>query len=72
MFSSTGTFSTTQQDIADMELRALFSIQVIAYNLIDLKPVPVLLYSCELWGFHTAAAVEGVHLRLWKWVFLSV
>ena len=30
---------------------------------------PVLLYSCELWGFHTAVAVErGVHLKFCKWV----
>ena len=79
MFSSTGKFSGTQQDLADRGLRALFSIQGIAYELIDPKPellcmlfdrlvLPVLLYSCELWGFHTAVAVERVHLKFCKWV----
>ena len=49
------------------------------YELIDPKPellcmlfdrlvLPVLLYLCELWGFHTAAAVERVHLKFCKWV----
>ena len=79
MFSSTGKFSRTQQDLADRGLRALFSIQGIAYELIDPKPEllcmlfdrlvsPVLLDSCELWGFHTAAAVERVHLKFSKWI----
>ena len=79
MFSSTGKFSGTQQDLADMGLRALFSIQGIAYELIDLKPeqlcmlfdrlvLPVSLYSCELWGFHTAVTVERVHLKFCEWV----
>ena len=79
MFSSTGKFSGTQQDLADRELRALFSIESIAYELIDLKPeqlcmlfdrlvLPVSLYSCELWGFHTAVTVERVHLKFCKWV----
>ena len=77
MFSSTGKFSGTQQDLADSGLRALFSIQGIAYELIDPKPelfcmlfdrlvLPVLLYSSELWGLHTAAAVERVHLKFCK------
>ena len=77
MFSSTGKFSGTQQDLADRGLRALFLIQGIAYELIDPKPellymlfdrlvLPVLLYS--LWGFHTAAAVERVQLKFCKWV----
>ena len=77
MFSSTGKFSGTQQDLADRGLRALFSIQGIAYELIDPEPellfmlferlvLPVLLYS--LWGFHTAAAMERVHLKFCKWV----
>ena len=37
MFSSrpTGKFPGTQQDLADRGLRALFSIQGIAYELID-------------------------------------
>ena len=79
MFSSTGEFSGTQQDLADRGLRALFFIQDIAYELIDLKPellfmlfdrfvLLVLLYSCELWGFHTAATVNIVHLKFCKWV----
>ena len=79
IFSSRGKLSGTQQDLADRGLRALFSIHGIAYELIDPKPellcmlfnrlvLPVLLYSCELWGFHTAAAVERVHLKFCKWV----
>ena len=79
MFSSTGKFSGTQQDLADRGLRALFSIQGIAYELIDPKPellcmlfdrlvLPVILYSCELSGHHTAVAVERVHLKFCKWV----
>ena len=79
MFSSTGKFSGNQQDLADRGLRALFSIQGIAYELIDSKPellcmlfdrlvLNVLLYSCGLWGFHTAAAVERVHLKFFEWV----
>ena len=79
MFSISGKFSGTQQDLADRGLRALFSIQGIAYEFIDPKPellcmlfdrlvFPVLLYSCELWGFHTAVAVERIHLKFCKWV----
>ena len=59
LFYNTGKFSGTQQDLADRGLRALFSIQGIAYKLIDPKPkllcmlfdrlvLPVLLFSCEL------------------------
>ena len=79
LLSSTGKFSCTQQDLADRGLRALFSLKRITYELIDPKPEllcmlfdrlvsPVLLYSCEVWGFHTATAVEKVHLKFCKWV----
>ena len=79
MFSSTRKFSGTEQDLADRGLQALFSIQGIAYELIDPKPellcmlfdrlvLPILIYSCELWGFHTAAAVGRVHLKFCKLV----
>ena len=36
--------------------------------LFDRLVLPVLFYSCELWGFHTAAAVKRVHLKFCKWV----
>ena len=36
--------------------------------LFDRLVLTVLLYLCELGGFHTAAAVERVHLKFCKWV----
>ena len=30
---------------------------------------PVLSHGCEVWGFHTASAIERVHLKFCKLVF---
>ena len=37
-------------------------------NLFDKMVTPVLSYGCEVWGFHTASAIERVHLKLCKLV----
>ena len=37
-------------------------------NLFDKMVTPVLSYGCEMWGFHTASAIERVHLKICKLV----
>ena len=48
MFSSTGKFSGTQQDLADRGWRTLFSIQGIAYELMDPEPELLCMLSDRL------------------------
>ena len=77
--SSSGKFSCTQQNLADRGLRALYALRKEVHSLVnpdldtlvmlfDRLVTPVLLYACEVWGFHNAPAVERVHLKFCKWI----
>lgn len=76
---SNGKFSCTQNDLANRGLRAMYALQrrigELVYpdirmqlGLFDSLVKPVLLYGCEIWGFHQARAVEKVHLKFLKWM----
>ena len=73
LFSSnvTGKLSQAQSTLAHQALKAEFSLQRMLYNFNDVKPdfisqlfdkliTPILMYASEVWGFHTAAAIERV------------
>ena len=68
MFSSTGKFSGTQQDLAHRGLRALFSIQGIAYELIDPKPelLCMLFERLYLYYFTHVNYGDSTLLRRWR------
>lgn len=77
--SASGKFLCAQQNLADRGLRALYALQKEVYTLVnpsigmilelfDRLVAPVLLYACEVWGFHAAPAVERVHLKFCKWL----
>ena len=77
--SYTGKFSCAQQDLASKGLRAIYALRNnvsqlvdpdvnMLLNLFDKMVTPVLSYGCEVWGFHTASAIEKVHLKFCKLV----
>ena len=77
--SYTGKFLRTQSNLADRGLRALYALQRNLHELVnpnsdmicrlfDKLVTPVMLYACEIWGFHASLAIERVHLRFCKWL----
>lgn len=70
--SYTGSFAKTQQLLAKQARKAVFSLKKTASNFVGLDHVmlcdlfdklvlPILTYSCEVWGFHQSEAIERVH-----------
>ena len=72
LFSSTGKWSQAQSTLAHQALKAEFSLQRMLYHFDDVKPdfmstVRQTNYSnSEVWGFHTAAAIERVQTGFCK------
>ena len=80
ILSYTGKFSCAQQDSASRGLRAKYALRInvsqlfdpdvnMLLNLFDKMVTSVLSYGCEVWGFHTASAIERVHLKFCKLAF---
>jgi len=77
-FSTTGSFSATQQMLADQARKALFKVyqyrnsfvnnisSIVSMELFDKLISPILCYDSEELGFHTANNVENVHIRYCK------
>ena len=79
ILSYTGKFLCAQKDLASRGLRAMYALRNnvsqlvdldvnMLLNLFDKMVTPVLSYGCEVWGFHTASAIERVHSKSCKLV----
>ena len=77
LFSSTCKWPQAQSTLAHQALKAEFSLQRMLYHFNDVKPdficqlfdkliTPILMYASEVWGFHTAAAIERVQTGFCK------
>ena len=77
LISSNGSYNKTQIKLAEQASKAIFSMQKNLNRFIALKPsflielfdkliTPILHYASEVWGFHTAPAIERVHLKFCK------
>ena len=74
VFTAGGSFNQTQITLAGQSRQAIFKINNYLYNitnisikhileLFDKLVLPILNYSCEVWGFHTANNIERVHTQ---------
>jgi hypothetical protein len=79
LFSSNGLFTKAQCKLADQAKKAVFllnkrinsfpNMQVsMQMQLFDTFIGTILNYACEVWGFHKAPEIEGVHLNFCKHV----
>lgn len=77
VFTTGGSFIGTQKTLAGQALKAIFRLNKYLYkftnitvkhklDLFDKLVVPILNYSCEVWGFHNGSAVESVHTQFCK------
>ena len=74
MFSSSGSFTQAQCKLAEQAHKAVFLLyrRINRFRnmkiseilgLFDKIVLPILLYGCEVWGFHRAPEIERVHLK---------
>lgn len=77
VFAQSGKFNMTQQTLADQAIKTLFTLKRYTNKFVNLSPImscqlfdvfiaPILNYASEVWGFHSACAVEKVHLKYLK------
>ena len=77
LFTSNGLFTQAQFKLAEQARKATFILQKRLNHFKSIKPSvvldlfdkyigPILNYSCEVWGFHTARDIEKVHLNYCK------
>ena len=77
VISSNGSHNKTQIRLAEQASKAIFSMQRNLNRFIGLRPslllelfdkliTPILHYASEVWGFHSAPAIERVHLKFCK------
>ena len=77
VFTSGGSFSEAQNTLAGQAQKAIFKLNKYLYKFTYISPkhkldlfdkliTPILNYSCEVWGFSQANAVERVHLSFCK------
>ena len=77
MFSSSGSFTQAQCKLAEQANKAVFLLywRINRFRnmkiseilgLFDKIVLPILLYGCEVWGFHRAPEIERVHLKFCK------
>ena len=77
VFTRGGTMTTAQKTLSEQTLKATFDLQKKISNFDCIKPpevkdlfykmvVPILNYPSEVWGFHSGADVERVHLKFLK------
>ena len=74
--SSNGKFFQAQKHLSDQASKALFALSKIfdsrmlciedKIKLFDALVQPILMYGCEIWGFHKANDIEKVHLNFLK------
>ena len=77
VFTTGGSFSEAQTTLAGKAQKAIFKLNKYLYKFTFISPKhklelfdklisPILNYSCELWGFCQANAVERVHMQFCK------
>lgn len=77
VFTSGGSFSEAQNTLSGQAQKAIFKLNKYLYKFTYIPPkhklelfdkliTPILNYSCEVWGFIQAKAVERVHLQFCK------
>ena len=87
VFTTGGSFSEAQTILAGQAQKAIFKLNSYLYKFTSISPkhkldlfdkliTPILNYSCEVWGFIQANAIERVHLQFCKkknfWVLKSL
>ena len=79
VFTPNGNFIKAQTKLAEQASKAMFSLfkyiskfrnlsVAILLKLFDKLIVPILCYSCEVWGFNKAKDIERVHLKFCKYI----
>ena len=79
LFSCSGLWTKAQKNLADQGKKAMYSIKKylckfkdldinIALKIFDCKILPILMYGCEVWGFHEGEEVEKVHISFCKYI----
>ena len=79
VFTPNGNFIKAQTKLAEQASKAMFSLfkciskfrnlsVAILLELFDKLILPILCYSCEVWGFNKAKDKERVHLKFCKYV----
>ena len=77
VFTAGGSFSEAQNTLAGQAQKAIFKLNKYLYKFTFISPEhklelfdklisPILNYSCEVWGFCQAQAVERVHMQFCK------
>ena len=80
VFTTGGSFSEAQTILAGQAQKAIFKLNSYLYNFTSISPkhkldlfdkliTPIPNYSCEVWGFIQANAIESVHLQFCKKTF---
>ena len=77
-FSYNGKFTNAIKDLCSMAERAMYSLYKksrtlqlpvdIQFNLFDRVVAPIMLYSCEVWGFSNISPLEILHRKFCKMV----
>ena len=81
VFSQSGSFGDAQNNLASKAQKAIFKLNKYLYNfpnvtvkhrldLFDKLIMPILNYSCEVWGFLSTIHVERVHTQHCKRILL--
>ena len=79
VFTPNGYFTKAQTKLAEQASKAMFSLfkyiskfsnlsVAILLELFDKLILPILCYSCEVWGFNKAKDIERVHLKFCKYI----
>ena len=79
VFTPNGNFTKAQTKLAEQASKAMFSLfkyiskfsnlsVAILLELFDKLILPILCYSCEVWGFNKAKDIERVHLKFCKYI----
>ena len=77
VFTSGGSFSEAQNTLAGQAQKAIYELNKYLYKFTYISPkhkldlfdkliTPILNYSCEVWGFGQASAIERIHLSFCK------
>ena len=77
-FSYNGKFTYAIKELCSMAERAMFSVYKksrslklpvdIQFNLFDRLVAPIMLYSCEVWGFSNVCQIENLHRKFCKMI----
>ena len=82
LFNYNGKFTIAKKKLSEQAQQALYALfrklrnisipidlqlKLFYYSLIE----PILLYSCEIWGFENLANLEKIHLQFLKRIFVS-